>query len=311
MRWDTPLKKQPPNFTTMKTYTITGNDAIRIAERDGLTLRVSPENAQAWAKARDSYLVLDRDGNGSIAVCKTLYDEDGKKIVQSAPDPCDYMSPSALAREIAKENANLIYCTVVHSGYWTNGDGSGHAQYQHEDYFDWQGVYKGPDESGIEPTFADAPKEEDEEEVEPRVIFDNGGGITIQLPGFAHFYTGSCIDQAAQDWYEYLKSGTTVGWDGNEEEAAELAPTYDEIRNGGYRVMDRKEISDAVEAMRGGSEPEGWNNIDAFVTSLAELQDCAPDDSAGEELKTVQAIRGDFQGLTPEEINAAIKEGRA
>lgn len=38
---------------------------------------------------------------------------------------------------------------------WTSGDGSGHDGYSHLDYFDSRGVYRGPDEHGIEPIFAD------------------------------------------------------------------------------------------------------------------------------------------------------------
>ncbi len=34
---------------------------------------------------------------------------------------------------------------------WTEGDGTGHEGYNWRDYFDANGVYLGPDPSGIEP----------------------------------------------------------------------------------------------------------------------------------------------------------------
>ena len=68
-----------------------------------------------------------------------------------------------------------------------------------------------------------------------RVIFDNGGGITLQFGDWAHWYNGN-IEQAAEDYLAYLKDGTMEGWEGHEEDAAALEPTLDEIRNGGYRI---------------------------------------------------------------------------
>ena len=98
-----------------------------------------------------------------------------------------------------------------------------------------------------------------------RLIFDNGGGLILQLPNFAHYY--DYMDQAAEDIANYIKDETTDGWEGHEEEAAELDPTYDEIRNGGYRVYT---ISEIIEESKKG-DSTGWANIDMFCVALSKL----------------------------------------
>jgi DNA-binding Xre family transcriptional regulator len=91
-----------------------------------------------------------------------------------------------------------------------------------------------------------------------RVIFDNGGGVTLQLGKWAHYYDDPA--QAARDYAEYFKDGTAAGWEGHEDEAAECDPTYDEIRNGGYRVYNAGEILDEIHS----DDSTGWDNIDSF-----------------------------------------------
>ena len=65
------------------------------------------------------------------------------------------------------------------------------------------------------------------------IILDNGGGITLQMGGFAHYYEDA--DQAANDIANWLHNEDTSDWAGHEVEAAELNPTDEEISNGGYR----------------------------------------------------------------------------
>ena len=95
------------------------------------------------------------------------------------------------------------------------------------------------------------------------VIFDNGGGITLQLGDFA-CNTDSASD-AAGLYIDYQRSGETSGWDGMEETAADIEPTSDEIRSGGYRVLD----ADKIAAMIGETPTSGWRNIDAFFEQVA------------------------------------------
>lgn len=102
-----------------RTYKITGTEALRLAERDNLTLHCHANPI---------------DDGGVITI------EQG--------------------RAIAKEDASLLYIQVVPTG-WT-GDATG---YQVCDYFRLIGDehndgtrYNGPDDDGIEPTWADAPQ---------------------------------------------------------------------------------------------------------------------------------------------------------
>lgn len=100
-----------------------------------------------------------------------------------------------------------------------------------------------------------------------RLIFDNGGGITLQLGGFA-FYTSDAT-QAAQLWQDFQKSGSTAGWDGHDEDAAECDPTGEEIRNGGYRVLTADDIAREIAREIASDETTGWLNIDRFIQALA------------------------------------------
>lgn len=102
----------------MNTWKIEGTEAIRIAERDSVTLH-------KCADPTDGYRVVTIDE----------------------------------ARQIAKEDASLIYCVVEPTG-WT-GDATGHNA---ADYFPGSldgtarsgAKYLGPDQNGVEPTWCDA-----------------------------------------------------------------------------------------------------------------------------------------------------------
>src|SRR6478609_5855193 len=109
-----------------------------------------------------------------------------------------------------------------------------------------------------------------------RVVFDSGGGITLQLPGFAHFYSGN-PQQAAEDFRAYSLTHSTAGWDGHEPESEELNPTPEEIRNGGYRVM---ELSDVIMAVHGEDEAgrsQYWGRAQLdFVNALRDMEGLSP-----------------------------------
>ena len=97
-----------------------------------------------------------------------------------------------------------------------------------------------------------------------QAIFDNGGGITLQLGEFAHHY--SDVRQAATDWLAYQSSKDTSDWDGHDALAAELDPTCDEIRNGGYVILDADDIARMIDDSQDGN---GWYNIDSFLVTVA------------------------------------------
>jgi len=92
------------------------------------------------------------------------------------------------------------------------------------------------------------------------LIFDNGGGLTLQLNNtYAHWYQN--MNQAAEDLKAYIKDKNTEYWDGNEEESMELNPQYDQIQNGGYRVYSLEDIVFITEEEYMDS---GWGNVRDF-----------------------------------------------
>ncbi len=97
-----------------------------------------------------------------------------------------------------------------------------------------------------------------------KIVFDNGGGTTLILASgeFAHHYSDAA--QAAQDYSIYMRDGNVDGWEGHEAELAELDPSYDEIRNGGYRVFEPSDVEEAIHS----DEDEPWNNIREFVAAV-------------------------------------------
>ena len=94
------------------------------------------------------------------------------------------------------------------------------------------------------------------------VIFDNGGGTTLQLGGYAHYYEDA--EDAAEDWCIYQSGADTSDWDGHEDYSAALDPTEDEISNGGYLVMDTSDVEADVEAPNQTS----WANRDDFIAGV-------------------------------------------
>ena len=115
----------------MTAWKIAGNEAIRIAERDGVTLH----------KYADPI-----DGYRTVTVSE--------------------------ARQIAREDASLIYCVVEPAGWTIAGERPANFAdiiegYNVDNYFRGSldgtarsgATYLGPDEAGVEPTWADATQE--------------------------------------------------------------------------------------------------------------------------------------------------------
>lgn len=109
------------------------------------------------------------------------------------------------------------------------------------------------------------------------VIFDNGGGITLQLRAgqgevhhtFAHSYNSA--EQAAQDLHAAYHDDPANwgGWEGHEDFSERLDPTEDELRNGAYRVASYTSWEEVVE---GTADEARWANMrewDAAIRKLA------------------------------------------
>ena len=100
------------------------------------------------------------------------------------------------------------------------------------------------------------------------VIMDNAGGTTLKLHNdtFCHHY--DYVEQAAQDYYNYLQDGNTQGWEGHQEELEEFYPEYEEQRNGGYKVFDMQDIE---KMLAQNEENFGWQNELNFIKELKVL----------------------------------------
>ena len=88
------------------------------------------------------------------------------------------------------------------------------------------------------------------------VVFDNGGGITVQARGFVHGYSDA--KQAARDVKNILAADyDPTNWEGDEPTCYAGAVADPEIeRNNGYRWMSRQEIKTILDK---GEISNCWN----------------------------------------------------
>lgn len=97
------------------------------------------------------------------------------------------------------------------------------------------------------------------------VIFDNGGGTTLQTAKFVHHYAEGC--DCAREVRRLIAGENTDGWEGNEPEAR-LTYDYDAERNGGYCWHYRADVlrifADGELSMR-----DAWGaNCESFYAAL-------------------------------------------
>lgn len=100
-----------------------------------------------------------------------------------------------------------------------------------------------------------------------RAIFDNGGGLTLQLGDWAHWYSDN-IDQAAEDYLAFVEECNTDGWDGHEKSEAVLEPTSEQIANGGYRVYWEEELEHLIN----DDDLNSWGNVNDFCKAVRKLR---------------------------------------
>jgi hypothetical protein len=112
-----------PNNRTMKTFKITGEDAIRLAERDGLTIHCEPN------------VVMPDGGVVNAAVARGIIHHDG---------------------------ADTIFIEVQQHGWVIGGvpvsERPKRAGFTIEDFFNESGMYLGPMDDRAEPRWDDAPE---------------------------------------------------------------------------------------------------------------------------------------------------------
>ena len=118
------------------------------------------------------------------------------------------------------------------------------------------------------------------------LIFDNGGGITLQTASYAHYFGGmGGASDAAQCVSDLLAGAGTEHWEGNEPESR-VRYDADIARNGGYKWSDQ---DDVVAALNEENKAKWLNAIggvseDRFYKALFNIRGCEVD---AEELTTL------------------------
>jgi len=98
-----------------------------------------------------------------------------------------------------------------------------------------------------------------------RLILDNGGGYTLQLPDYAHAYDDA--RQVASDIAEWLTTGDSLWWDGDEPELTSLNP----VGNNGYRVIAIDRATDTVASLAAElTAIVGWDNASRLAEALSQ-----------------------------------------
>jgi hypothetical protein len=81
-----------------------------------------------------------------------------------------------------------------------------------------------------------------------KIIFDNAGGTILKLcqgtQVYCHHYM--CVEQAADDYYVFMTGTDLSDWEGHEEELVEWYPEHEDIKNGGYYVLDGEDLEKAL-----------------------------------------------------------------
>jgi hypothetical protein len=114
--------------------------------------------------------------------------------------------------------------------------------------------------------------------IQAKVIFDNGGGVTVQVRtwkggqvhhAFGHWFNDP--EQAAQLIFDAFHMGDPSQlqlWEGNESEALTLEVSEEDQHNGGYRSAIYNSWNQVVEDI---SEDDPWANVRAWDTTIQRL----------------------------------------
>lgn len=95
------------------------------------------------------------------------------------------------------------------------------------------------------------------------VLFDDGGGITVQTDDFAHSYDDA--KQAATDVKLLLDGDATSDWDGNDD-SCRINWGHEDLGNGGLKVYDTADLKREIASKDPISV--GWHNMDDFLAAL-------------------------------------------
>jgi hypothetical protein len=105
------------------------------------------------------------------------------------------------------------------------------------------------------------------------IIFDNAGGTTLKLYQGDKVYCNHYMHskQAAKDYYLFMNDDniSVDDCDGHDEELEGFEPEYQDIRNGGYRLLYDDDIE--KELAKEEEEHLSWFNQHNFIQELRKL----------------------------------------
>lgn len=103
------------------------------------------------------------------------------------------------------------------------------------------------------------------------VIFDNGGGITLQITsdtGYTYQHSYEDASQCADDIKAALNGANPADWDGNETDGtiddSFVIASDDQIRNGGYKEREIENIHSLDDL-----SSSGWRNARDLSLALS------------------------------------------
>jgi hypothetical protein len=105
------------------------------------------------------------------------------------------------------------------------------------------------------------------------VIFDNGGGVTLQVGkrGFVHNYDNP--KQAAEDVKVLLETSDTSDWEGNEPECR-MDYDFEMERNGGYRWHNQDDVKTILkDKVLGYNRNFGYNMSEFYSVLGVEIEE--------------------------------------
>ncbi|MEL7567545.1 MAG: hypothetical protein AAGU27_22075 [Dehalobacterium sp.] len=102
-----------------------------------------------------------------------------------------------------------------------------------------------------------------------KLIFDNAGGLTLQLGQWGHWYANNNMKQGAKDYQVFITYRSTDGWGGHEEAELALDPSEEQIRNRGYRIYGEDQIEEQIY----NKKLSPWNNINDFCREIRKLRE--------------------------------------
>jgi hypothetical protein len=98
-----------------------------------------------------------------------------------------------------------------------------------------------------------------------RVIFEQGGGTTLQIEPYAYFYPSA--DLAARDVLHWLAGSDASKWEGHDPDDM-YEPTSAEIRDGCYLVTQIDRTNPQLEVIANDLAQTNWRNAAEFAAAI-------------------------------------------